>query len=153
MYMTQYVLLGIEFSEKSGIYLLSVQLLLCDGIKSVLPSLAGIITGYLYYRNYCGLQQRLVLPKFFDVSFVRHFLIYYLLSVSQKFFRLLNVLISSFNPPADQAQQSRGGSQRARQPSQPANQPRYQQQQQQQMFEQPPPDEESIQTLMVSQIF
>jgi hypothetical protein len=78
MYMTQYVLLGIEFSEKSGIYLLSLQLLLSDGIKSLLPSLAGIITGYFYYRNYCGIQQRLKLPKFFDVRVLLYY--YFLLT-------------------------------------------------------------------------
>jgi hypothetical protein len=51
-----YSLLGLVFSEKSWIYLLSTQLLLSEGFASILPSLIGLAAGYLYDVDWFGSQ-------------------------------------------------------------------------------------------------
>lgn len=65
--MTQYVCFGVEFSEKSWVYLLALQLMLGEGAGSVVASLIGLLTGYLYDINLFGLQ-KIRLPSFLDVS-------------------------------------------------------------------------------------
>jgi hypothetical protein len=50
------LILGLEFSEKSWIYLLACQLLLADGSSSIGSSMIGLLIGYLYDRNVLRLQ-------------------------------------------------------------------------------------------------
>jgi hypothetical protein len=68
MYLTQYVLFGIAISEKSGIYLLALQLFLNNGFKSIVPALFGVVTGFLYARDILRVQ-RLRLPAFLEVFY------------------------------------------------------------------------------------
>ncbi len=56
LHSSQYALLGVEFSEKSWIYLLSCQLILCDGLPSIVAAATGLMAGYLYDRDGYGLQ-------------------------------------------------------------------------------------------------
>lgn len=64
--MTQYVCFGLEFSEKSWIYLLAVQMLFGEGLGSIIAGLNGLLVGILYDRNVFGLQ-KLRLPVFIEV--------------------------------------------------------------------------------------
>eukprot|EP01040_Poterioochromonas_malhamensis_P001368 gene1368-1449_t len=133
VYMTQYVFMGIEFSEKSGIYLLALQLFFSNGIKTIFPSLVGLLVGYLYARNTFKVQ-KLLLPSFFE-----------------KFFRLVNALVGTLFPFTNRPQPRQPQGRANNLNNFPTNQ-QYQQQPPQQQyqpaFELPPPDEESIQTLM-----
>ena len=56
MHSSQYALMGFEFSEKSWIYLLGCQLLLSDGIASIVAALSGLLAGYLYDQDGYGIQ-------------------------------------------------------------------------------------------------
>lgn len=51
-----YSLLGVVFSEKSWTYLLAAQLLLSEGLASILPALVGMAAGYLYDVDWFGSQ-------------------------------------------------------------------------------------------------
>lgn len=59
--------MGIGFSEKSWTYLMAAQLLFSDGLRSVGPSLAGMLTGYLYITNKNRIQS-FRLPSAVEVS-------------------------------------------------------------------------------------
>lgn len=66
IYSNQYVLAGLTFSEKSGIYLLAAQLFFSDGLSSIAAAVIALIFGFLYSQNNLGLQ-RFRLPKFIEV--------------------------------------------------------------------------------------
>jgi len=53
-------------SEKSGIYLLAVQVLFSHGLSSLLAGLIGFLTGYLYDVDGMGLQ-KFRFPVFIEV--------------------------------------------------------------------------------------
>lgn len=146
LYMTQYVLFGLEFSEKSGIYLLALQLFFSDGIRSAIAAFSGILAGYLYYKN-VFLVQRYRLPKVFE-----------------NVFKFVSAITSSLLPeqrPRGGRNQTQAGQQpRARQPTPNMNNTgnndfdihdfetlgrHFGRAANMQL---PPPDEESIQTLM-----
>lgn len=59
---------GIVLSEKSWIYFLAVQLMISNGLSSIIPSFIGIIIGFLYDRDRLSLQS-FRLPRFVEVSF------------------------------------------------------------------------------------
>jgi hypothetical protein len=59
---------GVEFSEKSWIYLLASQLMLSEGLKSFVPSFIGLIAGYLYDNDRYSLQT-FRLPRIVEVPF------------------------------------------------------------------------------------
>lgn len=56
-----------EFSEKSWIYLLACQLILCDGLPSVVAAFSGLLAGFLYDRDGYGIQNYR-LPQRVEVS-------------------------------------------------------------------------------------
>ena len=68
---TEFSLLGVGFSEKSWTYLLGLQLSLSQGLRSLLPSLIGLLFGYLYIKNILFVQ-KFRLPKFLEVSVINH---------------------------------------------------------------------------------
>ena len=66
-----YSLLGVVFSEKSWTYLLAAQLLMSEGLASILPALVGMAAGYLYDVDWFGSQTyRIPQPveRFFSIS-------------------------------------------------------------------------------------
>lgn len=65
---SQYRILGVQFSSKSWIYLLSAQLMLNQGLSSALPCAAGLLAGQLYDRDGFGLQSAR-LPKIVETPF------------------------------------------------------------------------------------
>ncbi len=67
IYQNQYVLAGISFSEKSGIYLLAAQLLFSDGLESVVAGLIALSFGLIYSQNLVRVQ-RFRLPAFIEVG-------------------------------------------------------------------------------------
>lgn len=67
--MNQYVLAGVTFSEKSGIYLLAGQVLFSEGLSSIAAACCGILIGLLYDRNLLSMQ-RFRLPQFVEVRFL-----------------------------------------------------------------------------------
>jgi hypothetical protein len=67
--MTQYVCFGLEFSEKSWIYLLALQMLFGEGLGSLIAGSNGLLVGILYDRNLFGLQ-KLRLPVFVEVRYL-----------------------------------------------------------------------------------
>mmetsp|Transcript_7286 Transcript_7286/g.7508 ORF Transcript_7286/g.7508 Transcript_7286/m.7508 type:complete len:316 (+) Transcript_7286:223-1170(+) len=50
-------LLGLILSEKSWVYLLATQLLLCEGERSVMASIGGGLAGYLYLIEGLGFEE------------------------------------------------------------------------------------------------
>ena len=69
---TEFSILGLGFSEKSWTYLLGLQLSLSQGFRSLLPSLIGLLFGYLYIKNLL-LMQKFRLPKFLEVCFLYYY--------------------------------------------------------------------------------
>jgi hypothetical protein len=67
IYQNQYVLAGISFSEKSGIYLLAAQLLFSDGLESIVAGLIALSFGLIYSQNLVRVQ-RFRLPAFIEVG-------------------------------------------------------------------------------------
>ena len=63
--------MGIQVSEKSGIYLLALQLFFNAGFQSIIPALIGLLTGYLYSRDFLRVQ-KYRLPAFFEVCIIFH---------------------------------------------------------------------------------
>lgn len=61
------MLFGMQLSEKSWIYMLSCQLLLSDGLSSILAGLSGIVAGYLYETDGYGFQN-FRLPRSVEVD-------------------------------------------------------------------------------------
>lgn len=61
-----YQFLGLILSEKSWVYLLTSQLLLSGGIRSMVPALSGYFVGYLYDLDYCSMQTYRF-PRFIEV--------------------------------------------------------------------------------------
>lgn len=55
-----------DLSEKSWIYLLAMQLLLSDGVPSVVSGLSGLLAGYIYQHDAYGFQN-LRLPAIVEV--------------------------------------------------------------------------------------
>jgi membrane associated rhomboid family serine protease len=70
IFQNQYVLLGISFSEKSGIYLLAAQLFFSDGWESMVASLIALSFGFLYSQNIVRIQQ-FRLPSVVEVRFLK----------------------------------------------------------------------------------
>eukprot|EP01038_Epipyxis_sp_PR26KG_P016494 gene16494-22514_t len=56
LHSSQFSVFGMEFSEKSWIYFLSLQLLLSDGVESIAAALSGFVAGYIYDTDGYGLQ-------------------------------------------------------------------------------------------------
>lgn len=54
---TQYKMFGFSLSEKTWVYALCAQLLLSDGLSSVISGLSGLLAGYLYMTDDLKLQQ------------------------------------------------------------------------------------------------
>lgn len=67
MYQNQYVLAGVSFSEKSGIYLLAAQLLFSNGLESILAGLIALSFGFIYTQNLVRVQS-FRLPGFVEVN-------------------------------------------------------------------------------------
>lgn len=67
IYQNQYVLAGISFSEKSGIYLLAAQLLFSDELESIVAGLIALSFGLIYSQNLVRVQ-RFRLPAFIEVG-------------------------------------------------------------------------------------
>lgn len=59
---------GINFSDKSFIYLAGLQLLLSSGRRSLVPGICGILVGILYRANVFHIQ-RIKFPEFISSSF------------------------------------------------------------------------------------
>ncbi len=72
--MTQYVCFGLEFSEKSWIYLLAVQMFFGEGLSSVIAGINGLLVGMLYDRNFFGIQ-KLRLPALLEVKLPYQFIV------------------------------------------------------------------------------
>jgi hypothetical protein len=72
--MTQYVCFGLEFSEKSWIYLLAVQMFFGEGLSSVIAGTNGLLVGILYDRNFFGIQ-KLRLPVLLEVKLQHQFMV------------------------------------------------------------------------------
>jgi len=68
IYMNQYVLAGVAFSEKSGIYFLAAQVMFSEGLSSVAAACCGLLIGLLYDRNLLSMQ-RFRLPQFVERFF------------------------------------------------------------------------------------
>jgi hypothetical protein len=66
---SQFGIFGMEFSEKSWIYLLAFQLLLSDGVASFAAALSGLTAAYLYESDGYGLQN-FRLPSVVEVTLV-----------------------------------------------------------------------------------
>lgn len=79
-----YSLLGLVFSEKSWTYLLATQLLLSEGLASIIPGLVGIAAGYLYDVDWFG-SQRFRIPQ-----------------PLERFFSMIGVFFSSVGPAGPQ---------------------------------------------------
>lgn len=58
--------LGLDFSEKSWVYLLALQLLFSEGVSSITAGALGTLAGYIYDTNSFGIQ-RFRLPAFLEV--------------------------------------------------------------------------------------
>lgn len=67
-------MLGLEFSEKSWVYLLALQLLFSEGSSSLISGLVGLSVGYLYERNGFGIQ-KLRMPAMIMVNICEVFLL------------------------------------------------------------------------------
>jgi len=70
LHSTQYSFAGFDLSEKSWIYLLALQLILSDGVPSMVSASAGWLAGYTYEKDGYGMQNwRLprVLERVFEV--------------------------------------------------------------------------------------
>lgn len=154
--MTQYVCLGLEFSEKSWIYLLALQLLFGEGVASLVAGLTGLLTGYLYDINLFGLQ-KLRAPVFFEVR--THFCVEAMANLvgEQRSVGVLNNIFSSLAPTNRDPRQAQGHRNEPLPREQAPEQPSLYGSMAPQGggfggFEMPPPDEESILTLMVTTI-
>jgi hypothetical protein len=53
---SRFSILGLELSEKTGTYLLASHLFLNRFVESIIPSVSGLIIGYLYVNDHLGLQ-------------------------------------------------------------------------------------------------
>lgn len=80
IFQNQYVLAGITFSEKSGIYLLAAQLFFSNGWESIVASLIALSFGFLYSQNIVRIQQ-FRLPAVIEVRLLKRLL---LLNVSHE---------------------------------------------------------------------
>ena len=56
LHSTQYSFAGFDLSEKSWIYLLALQLILSDGVPSMVSASAGWLAGYTYEKDGYGMQ-------------------------------------------------------------------------------------------------
>jgi hypothetical protein len=80
IFQNQYVLAGITFSEKSGIYLLAAQLFFSNGWESIVASLIALSFGFLYSQNIVRIQQ------------------FRLPAVIENFFRTISSALSALTP-------------------------------------------------------
>ncbi len=53
---SQYTFLGLGISEKTWTYLLGAQLMLNAGVRSLIPSLVGLLVGFIYQSNHLNIQ-------------------------------------------------------------------------------------------------
>jgi hypothetical protein len=58
---TRFRVFGVNFSDKSFIYLAGVQLLLSSWKRSIFPGICGIIAGSLYRLNILGIRKAKVI--------------------------------------------------------------------------------------------
>ena len=61
--------LGITLSDKSLMYLVGAQLFVCQGSRSGVPAVCGLLAGFLYLSDTVPLLRRLALPKFLEPLF------------------------------------------------------------------------------------
>jgi hypothetical protein len=57
LHASKYSLFGFIFSEKSWTYLLALQLFFNEGVCSIVPSVIGLIIGYIYMKDIFGTQK------------------------------------------------------------------------------------------------
>lgn len=80
LYSYPYSVLGFRLSEKSWIYLLSIQLLFSDSLSSIIAGTSGLIVGYVYSTNKYRLQSYR-LPKSLEVIYYSYNLIIIILLI------------------------------------------------------------------------
>lgn len=60
---SQFRVFGVPFSDKSFIYMAGIQLFLSSWKRSVLPTICGLLTGFLYRLNVLGVR-KFKIPRF-----------------------------------------------------------------------------------------
>uniref|UniRef100_A0A0D3EM64 UBA domain-containing protein n=1 Tax=Oryza barthii TaxID=65489 RepID=A0A0D3EM64_9ORYZ len=69
---SRFRIFGVNFSDKSFIYLAGLQLLLSSGKRSLIPGICGLIAGSLYRLNVLGIR-RMKMPQVIASFFARIF--------------------------------------------------------------------------------
>lgn len=67
---TRFRIFGVNFSDKSFVYLAGLQLLLSSWKRSILPGICGVLAGALYRLNFLGIR-KMKLPEFIASFFSR----------------------------------------------------------------------------------